>query len=60
MEFPLNFFQQSSMLFSCMLSKGASPVSSLSIQIHDRLKKYTGVSQPPLTLSCCPAGPAHP
>ena len=44
MEFPLNFFQQRCTLFSCTLSKGASPVSSLNMQIHVHLEKYTGES----------------
>lgn len=39
MEFPPNFFQQSCMLFSSVLSKVTIPVSSFNIQIHVHLEK---------------------
>lgn len=44
MEFPLNLFQQSCMLFSCMFSKGVSLVSSFSIEFQVDAEKYTGYS----------------
>lgn len=52
MEFPPNFFQQSCMLFSSVLSKVTIPVSSFNIQIYVHLEKSLRSSADSELLPC--------